>query len=109
MADLGHLARVDHIIIILYYAAIIGAGIFFSKRASKGIAAYFLGGRKIPWWAIGMSGTASNFDMTGTMVIISFIYAVGLQGIWVSMRGGMCLPLGILMVYMGKWLRRSGG
>jgi len=25
----------------------------------------------------------------------------------VSMRGGMCLPLGVLMVYMGKWLRRS--
>ena len=107
MAGLGYLARVDHIIIALYFAAAIGAGIFFSKRASQGIAAYFLGGRKIPWWAIGMSGTASNFDMTGTMVIISFIYAIGLKGLWVSMRGGMCLPLGILMVYMGKWLRRS--
>ena len=23
------------------------------------------------------------------------------------MRGGMCLPLGVLMAYMGKWLRRS--
>lgn len=107
MNAFGTLARIDYLIIGLYFAATIGAGLYFRKMASKGISEYFLGGRKIPWWAIGMSGTASNFDMTGTMVIISFIFAIGLQGLWVSMRGGMCLPLGILMVYMGKWLRRS--
>jgi SSS family solute:Na+ symporter len=107
MNQFGTLAAVDYFIIALYFAATIGAGLYFRKIASKGISEYFLGGRKIPWWAIGMSGTASNFDMTGTMVIISFIFAIGMQGLWVAMRGGMCLPLGILMVYMGKWLRRS--
>lgn len=107
MNAFGTLARIDYLVIALYFAATIGAGLYFRKVASKGISEYFLGGRKIPWWAIGMSGTASNFDMTGTMVIISFIFVIGLQGLWVSMRGGMCLPLGILMVYMGKWLRRS--
>ena len=40
-------------------------------------------------------------------VIISFIYAIGRRGFWVSMRGGMCRPLGVLMACMGKWLRRS--
>ncbi|MFC1679980.1 sodium:solute symporter [Elusimicrobiota bacterium] len=101
------LSGVDYLIVGTYFVLTIAAGVVLSKKASKGISNYFLGGRTVPWWAIGMSGTASNFDMTGTMVIISFIYAIGLQGFWVSMRGGMALPLGILMVFMGKWLRRS--
>jgi Na+/proline symporter len=107
MPDFGGLTNLDLGIIVAYFLLIVAAGVVLARRASKGIPAYFLGGRTIPWWAMGMSGTASNFDMTGTMVIISFVYAIGLQGFWVSMRGGMCLPLGVLMVYMGKWLRRS--
>jgi Na+/proline symporter len=101
------MALVDNLIIIGYFVITIIAGVYFSKYASKGITDYFLGGRNIPWWALGMSGTASNFDMTGTMVITSFLFAIGLQGFWVSMRGGLGLPLGIMMVMMGKWLRRS--
>ena len=107
MATLGSLSTVDQLIILVYFLMTLVVGIYFSKKASQGINDYFLGGRKIPWWAIGMSGTASNFDMTGTMVIISFFFAIGLQGFWVAMRGGMALPYGILMIYMGKWLRRS--
>ena len=107
METLGYLSIADQLIILTYFVVTLGIGIYFSKRAAKGISDYFLGGRQIPWWAIGMSGTASNFDMTGTMVVISFFFAIGLQGFWVAMRGGMALPYGILMVYMGKWLRRS--
>ncbi len=107
MEPLGRLATVDYLILAVYFLAILGAGLVLSRKAAQGISAYFLGGRSIPWWAIGMSGTASNFDMTGTMVITSFFFAIGLQGFWVAMRGGMVLPLGILMIYMGKWLRRS--
>jgi Na+/proline symporter len=101
------LASVDMAILIGYFALAIGAGLFFRRRASKDIESYFLGNRRIPWWILGASGTASNFDMAGTMIIVSFVFAIGLQGFWVAMRGGMCLPLGLLMVYMGKWLRRS--
>lgn len=105
--ELAGLSTVDYVIVGMYFLTTIAAGLFLSSRAAKGISSYFLGGRTIPWWALGMSGTASNFDMTGTMVIISFFYAIGLQGFWVSMRGGMGVPLGILMIFMGKWLRRS--
>ncbi|MEO0984314.1 MAG: sodium:solute symporter [Cyanobacteria bacterium J06639_14] len=107
METLGYLSSVDQFIILVYFLVTLAVGIYFSRKAAKGIENYFLGGRQIPWWAIGMSGTASNFDMTGTMVIISFFFAIGLQGFWVAMRGGMALPYGILMIYMGKWLRRS--
>ncbi len=101
------LANVDVAILVLYFVLVIGAGLFFRRLASRDIESYFLGNRRIPWWILGASGTASNFDMAGTMIIVSFVFAIGLQGFWVAMRGGMCLPLGLLMIYMGKWLRRS--
>ena len=101
------LSPLDTAIVLLYFLLTLGTGFYLSKKASQSISAYFLGERKIPWWAIGMSGTASNFDMTGTMVMISFLFAIGLQGFWVALRGGMALYMGILMIYMGKWLQRS--
>ena len=107
MQTFGGLTTLDYAILVVYFLALVIAGVLLSRRASEGISAYFLGGRRIPWWALGASGTASNFDMTGTMVITSFFFAIGLQGFWVAMRGGMVLPIGILMIYMGKWLRRS--
>ena len=64
--ELSGLSTIDYVIVGTYFIATIAAGLFLSKKASAGITAYFLGGRTIPWWAIGMSGTASNFDMTGT-------------------------------------------
>ena len=105
--DIISLSTLDTAILILYFLLTLGTGFYLSKKASQSISAYFLGERKIPWWAIGMSGTASNFDMTGTMVMISFLFAIGLQGFWVALRGGMGLYMGILMIYMGKWLQRS--
>ncbi|MGF1535875.1 MAG: sodium:solute symporter, partial [Elainellaceae cyanobacterium] len=107
MTALGYLSTVDKLIIAAYFVTVLIVGVYFSRLAAKGLNNYFLGDRAIPWWALGLSGTASNFDMTGTMVIVSFFFAIGLQGFWVAMRGGMALPYAILMVYMGKWLRRS--
>lgn len=69
---------------------------------------YFLGGRKIPWWIIGFSGMASNLDVTGTMVITSMFLLLGIKGYWVGFRGAVVLSLAFLMVFMGKWHRRSG-
>ena len=49
----------DIIVIILYFAALLGIGVFFSKR-QKNANDYFKGGERIPWWAAGLSlfGTA---------------------------------------------------
>jgi len=107
MGTISTLSTVDLTIVAIYFVLIIGTGVFFSKIASKGINEYFLGGRKIPWWILGASGSASNFDMTGTMVITSFFFMLGFQGFWVASRGGLVLCLAVLMAFMGKWLRRS--
>lgn len=83
------------------------AGFLLSKLASSSLEDYFLGGRKLPWWALGMAGTSSWFDVTGTMVIISFLYLLGPKGMYIEFRGGVCLVLAFQMAFTGKWHRRS--
>ncbi len=98
---------IDLIIVAAYLIIITAIGFYFEKRASTGIDSYFLGNRKIPWWALGASGMASNFDVSGTMINVALIYAFGAVGFFVEMRGGLVLIMAFLMIFMGKWTHRS--
>ena len=99
--------EIDYFIVAIYLLAIIAFGIFLERKASAGIESYFLGNRNLPWWVLGASGMASNTDLAGTMVIAALIYALGTQGFFIEIRGGVVLIMAILMVFMGKWNRRA--
>tara|TARA_B100000959_G_scaffold51480_1_gene53486 strand:- start:1172 stop:2962 length:1791 start_codon:yes stop_codon:yes gene_type:complete len=100
-------STVDLIIVIIYLLAIVIVGLLMQKKASQGINSYFLGNRKLPWWVLGASGMASNTDIAGTMINTAFIYALGTKGFFIEIRGGVTLIMAFLMVFMGKWNRRS--
>jgi Na+/proline symporter len=100
-------STVDLIIVIIYLLAIVIIGLLMQKKASQGIDSYFLGNRKLPWWVLGASGMASNTDIAGTMINTAFIYALGTKGFFIEIRGGVTLIMAFLMVFMGKWNRRS--
>ena len=97
----------DYLILLAYLVGLFAIGIFLAKRASKGDADYFLGGNRLPWWALGASGMSSNLDVAGTATIIALIYHFGLHGFFIEMRGGVVLPIAIWLAFMGKWHRRS--
>lgn len=101
------MAGLDIGIIVAYLSLVVLLGIYMERRASAGIDSYFLGNRKIPWWALGASGMASNLDMSGTMIIIALVYAIGLNGFFIEIRGGIVLVMAFFMIFMGKWNRRS--
>ena len=101
------MSTVDLIIVIIYLLAIVIIGLLVQKKASQGIDSYFLGNRKLPWWVLGASGMASNTDIAGTMINTAFIYALGTKGFFIEIRGGVTLIMAFLMVFMGKWNRRS--
>jgi len=98
---------VDVVIVGAYLAATLFVGLIVHRQATKGISAYFLAERRLPWWALGASGMATNLDMTGTMIIISFFTIVGVKGFLVELRGGVVLVMAFLISFMGKWVRRS--
>lgn len=98
---------IDYTIVTLYLTAIVVIGLVLRRNAAKGIDAYFLGNRKLPWWVLGSSGMTSNMDISGTMLIVALIYALGAKGFFIEIRGGVTLIMAFLMIFMGKWNRRS--
>jgi SSS family solute:Na+ symporter len=62
------LAILDWIAIALYGVVLIGMGIYFSRR-ENGTEDYFLAGRRIPWWAAGISIFATSLSAITFMSI----------------------------------------
>lgn len=91
-----------------YLVVLVAAGIFLARRAGRSSEEYFLGGNRLPWWALGASGMSSNLDVAGTMTIVTMITLYGLHGFFIEMRGGVVLPIAVFLAFMGKWHRRSG-
>jgi len=44
---------IDISIIVIYLVAVVLMGLWLRSRAGKGMDAYFLGGRSIPWYVLG--------------------------------------------------------
>ena len=58
---------IDLAIIVIYLAAVIGAGFYFARR-QQSTKQYFVGGHNVPWWAISASIVATE---TSTVTFIS--------------------------------------
>lgn len=99
---------IDYTIVVAYLLILVGIGIYFRRQASKNSSSFFLAENKLPWWALGASGMAGNLDVSGTMIIASMVYVMGVQALFVGIRGDVVLILAFLMIFTGKWTRRSG-
>lgn len=97
---------IDVTIIILYVVLTIGIGIWISKKASKGLDSYFLGGNSIKWYYLGLSNGSGMFDVSGTawMVGILFLYGVkSFMFMWVWPIWNQIF----VMIFLAVWIRRS--
>ena len=83
--------------ITLYMAAVIGIGIWCSKRANKNAEAYFIGGRTLGPWVSAMSAEAS--DMSGWLLM-------GLPGLayWSGLADAGWTAIGLALGTYLNWL-----
>jgi len=100
------MSTVDILIIVAYFAIVIGAGFWYRRRAARDLESYFLGGRKIHWTMLAMSGAVSNFDITGTMWMVSMLCVLGMQSWWHHWMWGVAMPA-FALAYTARWVRRS--
>lgn len=98
----------DQAIVAVYLLLTLAVGLWLRRRATQSLEHYYLGGRRLSWVLLGISGMANWFDLTGTMIITSFLFLLGPRGLFVEFRGGACLVLAFLLLWTGKWHRRSG-
>ena len=97
---------IDAGVVFLYFAAVVGLGFWYKKRASRSLDSYFLGGKRLHWLLLSMSGSVSNFDITGTMWIVSILFVLGMKSMWHHWMWGFLMGA-FFLAYMGKWVRRS--
>lgn len=102
-----NLHPIDAAIIIAYFIIVFVMSAYLERRAERDIDAYFLGSRAIPWWMLGMSGSSTYFDISGTMWMVSVFYVLGMRGMW--QHAFWAFPFaGFVMAYKAKWAYRSG-
>jgi len=97
---------IDISIIVVFIIANILIGFLISKRASKNINSYFLGGNTIPWWLLGVSNASGMFDIAGTMLLVYWLAVYGMKSMWLPWLWPVFNQV-FLMVYLSAWLRRS--
>ena len=100
------MAGLDYGIIVIYLVLVVSAGLIYQLKAKRNEEQYFLGGRKVPWLFLSMSGSVSTFDVTGTMWIVSLFVLIGLRSMWVHWMWGFMMGA-FFMTYTGKWVQRS--
>jgi Na+/proline symporter len=105
----GHnmqLQAIDLAIIGLYLASTVVIGIYLKRRAAENLRAYFQGGRKLPWYMLGLSNASGMFDISGTMWLVTLAFVYGLKSIWIPWLWPVFNQI-FLAVYLSTWLRRS--
>ncbi len=97
---------VDIAIIVAYIGTTLFIGFWVSKRATRDLKSYFLGGNTLPWYVLGVSDASGMFDVTGTMWLVYVTFVYGLKGVFIPWLWPVFNQV-FLMVFLSTWLRRS--
>ncbi|ANX12405.1 sodium:proline symporter [Fictibacillus arsenicus] len=68
--------------VAIYLSAMLGIGFYFGKK-DLDHSDYFLGGNKLPGWALAFSERATGESAYMFLGAVGFIYVTGLSGIWI--------------------------
>lgn len=99
MEDFGYMHTIVYVEIFIYLLAMLGVGIYFSKK-DLSHNDYFLGGNKLPGWALAFSERATGESAYMFLGAIGFIYVAGLSGIWIL--SGMLLGVVASWLFLSK-------
>lgn len=76
------LAPIDWIIIAVFFAIVLGIGWWASKTAGKNTSEFFLGGRSMPWWLLGVSMVACTFSADTPNLVTGMVREEGVVKNW---------------------------
>src|SRR3954470_13724109 len=100
------LSTPDVLVLVLYFVAMIGVGVYVTRRASRNLDSYFLGGKSMPWWLLGISNASAMWDITGTMCLVTILLFYGMKAVFLPWLWPIFNQV-FDAVYLSKWIRRS--
>ena len=98
--------NIDLLIIALYIILTVAVGIWVSKRASKGLDSYFLGGKSIKWYYLGLSNGSGMFDVSGTAWMVGILFLYGVKSFMFMWLWPIWNQI-FVMMFLAVWIRRS--
>ena len=98
---------IDVLIIALYLFLTIFIGIWVSRKASKGLDSYFLGGKSIKWYYLGLSNGSGMFDVSGTAWMVGILFLYGVKSYMFMWMWPIWNQI-FVMMFLAVWIRRSG-
>ena len=101
-----NLSSIDWIIIVLFFVITLIIGIWASKKASKSANDFFLSGREMPWWLLGVSMVATTFSADTPNLVTDIVRNNGVAGNWVWWAF-LLTGMTTVFIYAKLW-RRSG-
>ncbi len=103
-ASQSMLHRVDWVVLGVFFVLVIGIGLLASRSAGKNTSEFFLGGRGMPWWLLGVSMVACTFSCDTPNLVTGMCRMGGVVsnwGWWAFLITGMVT----VFVYAGLWRR----
>lgn len=100
------LQLLDILILLAYLATMILIGFYMKNKAKQDKESYLMGGKKLPWYMLGLSDASDMFDISGTMWMVALCFVYGFKSIWIPWLWPVFNQV-FMMMFLSKWLRRS--
>jgi SSS family solute:Na+ symporter len=100
------LSTLDWTIVGAYFALSLVVGIWASKQAGRDTKSFFLAGRNMPWWLLGVSMVATTFSTDTPNLVTDLVRQNGVSGNW-GWWAFLLTGMLTVFVYANLW-RRSG-
>jgi SSS family transporter len=101
-----NLSTLDWSIILGFFALSLAIGLIVARQSGKSFSEFFLSGRGMPWWLLGISMVATTFSADTPNLVTDIVRKNGIAGNWAWWA---FLLTGMLTVFVyAKLWRRSG-
>ncbi|RAJ22388.1 sodium:solute symporter family protein [Pedobacter cryoconitis] len=101
-----NLKLLDVSILLCYLISMLMIGWYYRNKARQNKESYLMGGKKLPWYMLGLSDASDMFDISGTMWMVSLCFVYGFKSIWIPWLWPVFNQV-FNMMFLAKWLRRS--
>ncbi|MEA1785766.1 sodium:solute symporter family protein [Arenibacter sp. GZD96] len=99
------LSSLDYSFIIVFFSIVLFIGVYVSKKSGQSSSEFFLSGRTMPWWLLGLSMVATTFSTDTPNLVTDIVRTNGVSGNWVWWA---FLITGLLTVFVyAKLWRKS--
>lgn len=96
----------DIAIIIAFFVIVVGIGLWASRSAGQSSSEFFLGGRGMPWWLLGVSMVACTFSADTPNLVAGMVREAGVVKNW-SWWAFLITGMVTVFIYAKLWRRSA--